>query len=126
MVDLRSIVDGNQEFPRALFVHMSKAENAKDFFGQRWPEARALGDPQQTFYRAFAVKNGSPVQFVKPGFWKAAWNAKSHGVGAPQGNTFRNPGVFLIRDTEIVFSQEPDNFGMQVDADRVMQALSGD
>jgi hypothetical protein len=37
----------------------------------------------------------------------------------PQGNTMRNPGAVLIRDEEIVFSQQFEHFGEPVDTDRV-------
>jgi hypothetical protein len=98
---------------------MGSAAQGNNFFETYWASAAAIGDPKQLLHRAFSVNWGSVSQFFKSGVWRAYFEAKSYGVGMPQGNTMRNPGAVLIRDEEIVFSQQFEHFGEPVDTDRV-------
>lgn len=105
---------------------MGSADRAEQFFSEYWPEALAIGDPQQTLYRAFGIAIGGVGQFLKPDVWQAYWTNRSHGVGLPNGNTMRNPGAVLVRSEEILYQQHFKHFGVQVDADAVIRAASFD
>ena len=102
---------------------MGTAERAEEFFEEYWPDAMAIGDPKQSLYRAFGIGWGSPIQFLKPGVWKAYLKARSHGVGRPHGNTMRNPGAALVSDGRILFEQEFEHFGVQADMDAILAAM---
>lgn len=123
MVNLRKVVEGDETFPRTIFVHMGSATASDVFFSEYWPEALAIGDPKQKLYRAFGITWGSVGQFFRPDVWKAYLSARSFGIGKPHGNTMRNPGVFLIKDKEVLFSQEIPHIGVQVDIYAVRQAM---
>ena len=103
---------------------MGTSERAEEFFSEYWPEARAIGDPKQMLYRAFNVAWGDVGQFFRPAVWKAYFKARYHGVGFPHGNTMRNPGAFLIHNLKILFAQQFEHFGVQVDVAAVRQAVA--
>lgn len=102
---------------------MGTPERADDFFDGLWPEALAIGDPQQNLYRAFDVGIGSIGQFFKPDVWKAYWANRKFGVGLPVGNTMRNPGAVLVRGKKILRQQSFKHFGQQVDVARIKALL---
>lgn len=124
MVDLRETAEANEQLPRTIFVHMGSAARAEEFFSEYWPEALAIGDPKQRIYRAFGIKIGSVSQFLKPVVWKAYWANRSHGIGAPNGNTMRKPGAVLVRSGKVIYQQDFEHFGVQVDVDAILGVAS--
>ena len=101
---------------------MSSPEAAAEFFASYWPEAQAIGDPEQTLYQAFEIKAGSLFEFFRPQVLKAFWPNRHHGIGAPRGgNTLRYPDVLLIENLQVQFMQTADHIGMQVDVEAIQQ-----
>ena len=115
MVHLKEEVENGQPFPRLILVNMGTADKANAFFEKNWPDAFCIQDPQQILYKAFEINNGSLLQFLKPGIWKAFWKSRRFGLGMPQGNTMRSPGAFLIHNESIVHSQVFKHFGEMID-----------
>ncbi len=105
---------------------MGSKTQADSFFATYWPNALAIGDPKQILYRAFGIGIGSVGQFLKPDVWKAYWSNRSHGVGAPVGNTMRNPGAVLIAGTKVLYVQECEHFGVQVDVAAIKTFIASD
>jgi len=111
-------------FPRAIFVHMGHPKKADYFFNDFYPEALAIGDPNQALHIAFEIRNGSISQFFKPAVWKAYWANRKFGIGSPVGNTMRNPGAVLVRNQKVLYQQtSAGHFGEQVDIEAVMERL---
>lgn len=103
---------------------MGSAATAENFFIDYWADALAIGDPKQEIYRAFGIGIGSVGQFLKVDVWKAYWANRSHGVGAPVGNTLRNPGAIVIADAHVIYAQQAGHFGEQVDVEAVKKSLA--
>ena len=103
---------------------MGTPPRAEEFFRHYWPEGLAIGDPNQKLYRSFDIRWGNVSQFLRPNVWKAWFRARYHGVGVPHGNTMRNPGAFVIHNFKILFEQQFEHFGVQVDIDAVRRAVA--
>jgi len=88
------------------FVHMSSDERARHLFRKdRLEDLPRFSDPDQLLYRAFELKNGSFSQLLGPAvLWKGIHAAvfQGHGVGMLDGNGWRLPGVFLLKDGQIL------------------------
>lgn len=115
MVDLKNSYESGTKLPRIVFVHMANADRATSFFQHYWPDALAIGDPQQLLYKAFEIRLGGLRQFFKRDVWKAYWANRSFGIGWPSGNTLRDPGAILMSGKQILYSQHAEHFGTQVD-----------
>ncbi len=101
-------------FPEVLLVHLGSADEADAFFSKRWPEARAVSDPNQDLYRFFGLRNGSLSQLFAPRVLYAGWQAlrRGHGVGKPVGNPMRMSGWFLVQDQEVTWSHRHEHAGV--------------
>ncbi|MGB6000702.1 MAG: peroxiredoxin-like family protein, partial [Thermoanaerobaculia bacterium] len=86
----------------------SEVEEGAEILDQYWPGARAVSDPERQFYRAFGLHRGSFNQLLGPRVvWAAAKSAmKGNAPGRAQGDVRTMPGMFLVRDGEIVWQHE--------------------
>ena len=87
-----------------LLVHMGSAEQGREFLARRWPEARAIADPDLAIYRSLGVRRGRPGDFLHP---KALLRGVrdflgGHGVGRPIGDPIVMPAAFLLEGSRIV------------------------
>lgn len=86
-------------------VHMSSPLSATLAMEQRGlGDVHRFADPSCEIYRAFGVGRGSAAQLLGPKVWIRGVQAAlaGHGLGRLAGDGFRMPGVFLLRDGEIV------------------------
>ena len=93
-----------------VLVHMSTEEVANKYFkkyGLKKPVTH-VADPECNYYKAFGLTKGSPHQLFGLQTWIRGFEAgvvKGHGVGMRQlGDGFQMPGVFVIREGEVVNS----------------------
>jgi len=81
-------------------VTMSEEPEAAEFFARYGlGEVPRISDPSCELYRAFDLGRGSWRRMFSPAVWKRGFRAcilAGHGIGAPRGDIFRMPGVFLI------------------------------
>lgn len=122
--DLRQISAEDPTFPPILFVHLGTPEDGERFFSERFPEARAVADPQHTLHPAFGLEHASFSQLFGPLVWAAGARALSGGtgLGLPVGDPFMMPGVFLVRGDEIVWQHDFRHAGDQPDFASVPRA----
>ncbi len=90
-----------------VLVHMTTDDSARKLFGKYGLEnVSRISDPQKNLYNHFKLKKGSLGQLLGPKVWLRGISAlfKGHFVGKLEGDGFQMPGVFLIKDREIVNS----------------------
>lgn len=104
---------GGPGFPEPLLVHPGSPEEGEAFFASRWPEARAVSDPEGGLYEAFGIGRGSARQLVGPRALAAWLKAvlSGHGFGKPAGDPRRMSGWFLVHDRRIVWSHVHEHAG---------------
>ena len=107
VADLRQLSEKQERFPAVLFVSQAGATEARAFVRRYWPQARVVADPEATLYAAFGVGR-SILKAFAPGVFSARRRAvaKGHESGRIDGDAFRLPGVFLVRENQIVWRHE--------------------
>ncbi len=83
----------------ALVTMSEEPEAAESFARYGLRDVPRISDPACELYRAFGLARGSWRTMFSPAVWKRAFRAgilEGRGIGAPRGDTFRMPGVFLI------------------------------
>lgn len=90
------------------FVTMSEEPAAQQVFdGYGLGDVPRISDPQCELYRAFELRRGSWGEMFSPRVWWRGVKAgvfAGNGVGGLDGDGFRMPGVFLIRDGRVLRS----------------------
>lgn len=125
---MRSAFDSDPAYPPVLFVHPATTGEAKDFFDEFWPEARAVSDPDGRLYKGFRLENASLKEMFGPGVWLKALQAigKGHSIRKPVGNVWLMPGIFYIQAGTILWSWRYRNIGDHPDFQELArQADSG-
>ena len=112
-------------FPRVLLVHLGTPEEGERFFSSRWPEARAVSDPDQSLYRAFGLQRASWSQLFGPRVFAAGLRAVRHGVGRPVGNPLRMSGWFFLADGIVRWAHAHENAGCARRYDSLLEAVRG-
>lgn len=87
------------------FVHMGNFTQGAEMLSRYGlKDVHQFSDPQQRLYRAFDLKRATLAQVFGVQVWLRGWEAfvKGHGVGAPIGDPFQMPGVFLLHNGEVV------------------------
>ena len=102
-------------------MHLATPGEGEAFFAERWPEARAVSDPDKDLYRGFGLARGSVGQLVGPGVWLSGLKAllKGHGGGRPQGDPLMMSGWFLLEGDRVLWSDVHEHAG----AERPWEAL---
>ena len=101
---------------------MGTPEEGERFFDERWPEARAVSDPEKTLFDAFGLERGSLGQLIGPRTWLAGFKARRHGVGLPKGDPRVLAGSFLVRGAEVLESDLATNSASVLDLERLARA----
>ena len=83
---------------------MGTPEEGERFFDKRWPEARAVSDPEKILFDAFGLERGSLGQLIGPRTWLAGFKARRHGVGLPKGDPRVLAGAFLVLGAEVLLA----------------------
>ncbi|MDF1800630.1 MAG: hypothetical protein P1V81_15745 [Planctomycetota bacterium] len=86
-------------------MHLGTPDEADAFLGERWPEARAVSDPDRKLYRAFGLGRWSVFQLFAPRVLLAGLRARGFGVGKPVGDPMARSGWFLVEDGRVTWSQ---------------------
>ncbi|MEM1126406.1 MAG: peroxiredoxin-like family protein [Bacteroidota bacterium] len=96
--DLRKASTQQAAYPPVLFVYQGTPEQGRAFFEGLWPEARAIADLPRVLYDAFGLERGSVGQMFGPVVWACGVRAaaKGHFIGAPVGDPWVMPGLFLV------------------------------
>ena len=90
---------------RLALVHMGDDLLGKKFFeSYGLADMPRVADPERTLYRAFKLRRGRLRQLFGIRIWRRALSAalRGHWPGSLQGDSFQMPGLFLIRNGEIV------------------------
>lgn len=114
VADLRKVSSSDGSFPRVLLFFQGTVEQGREFFAGRWPEARAVADLPKYFYERLGLTRGSVRQMFGPRAWACGFRAmaKGHFVGMKViGDPWLMPGVFLVRERQIVWKHDFDQPG---------------
>jgi hypothetical protein len=125
--ELRRVTAQRADYPRVLFVHQGTAALGREFFAERWPEARAVADPDRELYRAFAIPRASARSLFQLDLWRRVFTNALNRVpsGPVQGDIAQLPGLFLIRDRAIVWEHPFRHSGDHPDWDRLPEIMAG-
>lgn len=109
-------------FPEVVLVTLADVESTRAFLDTRWPQARAIADPDQTLRRAFGVRRGGAKEFLAAAVWLAGLRAvfKGNGVGKPAGDMLSMPGMALVADGKLLWEQVFQHAGSKPDFDGVL------
>ena len=101
---------------------MGSEAQAREFFAQYgWVDVARISDPSCELYRAFGLGRGSVGQVAGPAVLVRGLTALfgGHGLGMPVGDPLQMPGVFLLRDGEIVREHRHDTVADVPDYERL-------
>lgn len=75
------------------------------FLSTRWPEARAVSDPERALYDAFGLRRASAGEVLSPRSWGSGLKAvlSGHLPGRPVGDPLVLSGQFLVRGGEVLW-----------------------
>lgn len=78
------------------------------FFSRFWPEARAVSDSSNQFYKAFGLVRGGMKELLSPGVMACSLRAISKGNtgGKVVGDPTQMPGLFLVQGDRILWQHE--------------------
>jgi hypothetical protein len=103
--DLRQISERTPGYPPVVFVYHGTPEEGRTFFGQNWPDARAIADTPKKFYTALGLRKATFGQMFGIQVWTCRLRAMSKGnfVGKAVGDPWLMPGVFLVHGAEVLW-----------------------
>ncbi len=98
IADVRRAAEADPAYPPVLFFYQGTEEQGRAFFDDLWPEARAVADLAKRFYDGVGLARGSVGQMFGAKVWACGVRAaaKGHFVGAPVGDPWTMPGLFLV------------------------------
>ncbi len=95
-----------KEGVKIVFVHLHSEEEATVFFAQYGlGDLNRISDPGHRLYDAFELKRAtSSAMFDVKVWWRATFGGAiiRHGIGRPNADVMRMPGVFLIQADKIL------------------------
>ncbi len=96
-------------------MHLASPEEGESFLAERWPEARAVSDPDKVLYQGFGLTRGRLTQLFGPSVWMAGFRAlrEGHGGGRPQGDPLMMSSWFLVRDGAVVWRDLHEHAGSE-------------
>ncbi|MEO0652293.1 MAG: AhpC/TSA family protein [Planctomycetota bacterium] len=107
-------------------MHSGSPAEGERFFAERWPEARAVSDPEKVLYAGFDLGRGSFGQLFGPRSFAAAFRALRFGVGRPAGDPLMLSGWFLVEaDGGVVWSHRHDFAGDEPRLEQLQSAFAG-
>lgn len=97
-----------QKGTKLVFVHMSDYATAEEYFNKyKIKSPIHISDPECKYYAAFGLAKGKFTQLFGLRTWIRGFSAgvvDGHGLGNQLGDSFQMPGVFVIRNGEVVAS----------------------
>lgn len=119
-----------QDGVQIIFVHMSDTSTAEAYFNRfKLPNTQFINDPKKRFYQAFGLVRGSFSQLFGLQTWIKGYRInKNEGLqqekGKHLGDSFQMPGVFLIRNKEIIESFIHQNASDRPDYGKLAQCCT--
>jgi hypothetical protein len=109
----------------SLFVYPADLAEGEEFFNEFWPEARAVSDPEGRLFAALGISRASLRQIFGPSVWRELGRARQRGYRGSRiiGNPWLLPGLFLVRNREIVWRFIYSNIGDHPDFDEVLAQI---
>jgi hypothetical protein len=104
-------------------VHLGTPAEGDAFLGERWPEARAVSDPDQQLYSALGLGRGRLGQLFGPRVLLAGLKARRFGVGKPVGDPLVMSGWFLVEGGRVVWEHRHEHAGAERRYDELAAAL---
>ncbi len=119
--DLRAAAAKSDPFPRILFFFQGSPTEGRAFLRRYWPEARAVSDPERSFYAAFGLERGGVRKMFAPGVWAAQRRAKAKGLsnGRRTADIWMMPGIFVVQERRVVWAHEFQHAGDHPDFERI-------
>jgi hypothetical protein len=113
LVELRRAVESDPTFPATVFFHLGTVQQGDAFFSAYAPEARAISDPRQRFYKAFGVPRASKLQLLDPRVWACGIRARrgGHKATRPVGDPFVMPALVLVEGDRVSWRFVPSHMG---------------
>jgi hypothetical protein len=109
MVDeVRKAAASDAAYPDVLLVSLASVEANRQFFADRWADARVVADPDKVVFEGFGRRRGRLLQLFGPAVMVRAFGAlfRGYGVGRPQGDPTVMPGVFVVRGADVLWAQD--------------------
>ncbi len=107
IASLRDLAQRVSGYPPVLFFYQGSPIEGRAFMRRYWPEARAVADPDASFYDGLGIGRGGLLQMfhpaVVPALVRAGVNGHLGGEGGG-GDSRRMPGLFVARGGEILWS----------------------
>jgi hypothetical protein len=125
VADLRAAAEGaSGDYPDILFFTQGSPRESRAFL-RDWP-ARAVSDPELSFYEGFGIRQASFLEALGPKVFKARSRAVAKGFenGPRSGDIWRMPGCLLVESDKIVWRFEPSHAADHPDF-RTIPALAG-
>jgi hypothetical protein len=117
VADVRAAAEQDAGYPDVLFFFQGSPTEGRAFLRRYWPEARAVADADHAFYEDFGVERGGLLDVLGPRALLATRRAKAkgHEFGERSGDVWRMPGLFLVRDEQVLWQHQ---FSHQADHPR--------
>lgn len=108
VADLRRVAERDPTYPPVLFFFQGTPEQGRAFFEKLWPDARAVADLPKNFYDGFGLERGGVGEMFGARVWACGVRAaaKGHFIGAPVGDPWTMPGVFLVRGADVLWQHD--------------------
>ncbi len=108
MQDLRQVAGSDPNYPPILFFYQGSVSDGEAFFRKLWPQATAVADLPRTFYNAFGIQRGGLKEMFGPEVIACGFRAvsKGHFIGAPVGDPWIMPGLFLVKGETIFWRHD--------------------
>jgi peroxiredoxin len=109
-----------------VIVGLGTPEQSEEFRKKFQVPFTIISDHEKELYRAFGLKQMSPIGFFSPSMIIKGFStlAKGHGMGVPEGDVRQLPGVFVINiDGQIEFSHYAENPSDHPDPDTILGIL---
>jgi len=111
---------------KVLIVGLGTPEQSEEFRKKFQVPFTLISDHEKNLYRAFGLKQMSPLGFFSPSMIIKGFSAmaKGHVMGVPEGDVRQLPGVFVINtDGQVEFSHYAENPADHPDPDAILEIL---
>lgn len=126
IADLRDLSEKHSELPKILFFYQGTVSDGRDFFASLWREAKAIADLPKVFYNGFGLERGGVKEMFGAEVWACGVRAalKGHFIGAPVGDPWTMPGIFLAHQQQIVWQHRFKHAGDHPTLENLARELS--
>ena len=125
IADMRSVSESQPEFPPILFFYQGTVSDGLEFFPSLWREAKAIADLPKVFYNGFGLERGGMKEMFGAEVWACGVRAalKGHFIGAPVGDPWVMPGMFLVHQHQILWQHHFKHAGDHPTPDKLNQEI---